>query len=294
MNRVRIRRNVVRLTATGLVGLILGGGASGLYVSAASAATTTSSPSAPTGLIHSGPATIVDGYAQGKALTHGDGNTVFSLEPPTGATCPGDSTNDQWRVQTFMVPADVAVDTIVYTSVGPYPADDPVAPIVPHAEPAGWNPLVGIDSNPVMNVLLMHNDGPGHRGAILPFTQMSFGFLDGYGVPSGTYRIGVTCTLANQPADYWDTEIIVDAPSTKAADLKWRLSTEPASVNDPPRSSSTPTLVVFLAVVVALVVAWSTLRRRRSRSIRPQRLGPPGPSPNNPDLADRQLVKEPL
>ncbi|MCU1390925.1 MAG: hypothetical protein JWL72_4263 [Ilumatobacteraceae bacterium] len=256
---------------------------------------TTAVAARPSGPVRAGDLTIVDGYAQARTLTHGDGRTIFSVTVPGGATCPGDSTNDQWRVQTFMVPANVAGNKIVYTAFGPYPADDPVSPAVPHASAPGWNALVGVDSNPVVDVLIQHNDGPGQRGVVAPFGPMSFEFLDGYGIPSGAYRVGVVCTLANVPADYWDTEVVVEATGTKSGDLLWRLSSEPASANHPAHSSGWITFGSFVVVALGALFLPLLFRRRsgtRRRAGSSRREPSAAPVARDQHLANRQPLKE--
>jgi hypothetical protein len=265
MNRARISRMVT----LGVVVVALAGRGVGSGSALADAP--------PPGLTREGGLTIVEPYAQTKPVTHGDGNTIFSVSVPADATCPGDSTNDQWRVTTFMVPSTDSMDTVQFTAFGPGP------------EEPGRYPLVGLDTNPVVEQFLQRNDVAGQPGLILPFAPMSFVFLDGQTVPNGTYRVGVACTVFDRPAMYWDTQIVVTTSSTKADDFRWRLTTVPESVNQPKHRSSWPTVLVFFALVAAAVI-WLLVRRRSPRNP-PSRPGNPSQS-GDPRPEDRHLLKE--
>jgi hypothetical protein len=113
---------------------------------------------------------------------------------------------------------------------------------------------------------LPRNDVPGQPAAIPAFPPLTFSFILGYPVPSGTYRVGVTCTLFGEAAHYWDTEIVIASSAGKAAsDLLWRLPSLPASVN---KSAKDSDWQIELAVLGLVVVIGSSIFWRRSRSAR--------------------------
>src|SRR5262245_64190200 len=72
-----------------------------------------------------GTATMVspfDGSPQaGQPLDEGGSATAFSLLLPTGAACTGDSSNSDYRVQSYFVPASVSPSSLTFDFSGPIP-----------------------------------------------------------------------------------------------------------------------------------------------------------------------------
>ena len=232
----------VRRTArSALSAILMAAVASWLGANSASAATIQP--------VRSGEAVVVDGNDGSRELTHGQSATQFSLRLPAGAACPGDSANDQWRFQSFMVPASAAPDTLHYNVAGP---DGP-----------GQFALFQVSTSPLVDVLTNQNAGPGEPGVIPALPPLSFAAFPPDVLAAGTYRIGIACTLSRQTADYWDTEIVITAsPSDKPSQFVWRLATAPASVNDSHPGSSAWLLPVGLVVLGAAALAWYLLKRR--------------------------------
>ena len=52
----------------------------------------------------------------------GGSRTAFALRLPNGASCPGDSADDGYRVNSFVVPATVRVEDIAFDGQGPTPS----------------------------------------------------------------------------------------------------------------------------------------------------------------------------
>jgi hypothetical protein len=193
--------------------------------------------------VRAGDAVIVDGDDGSAELTHGQSATQFSLQLPQGAACPGDSANDQWRFQSFMVPASDTPDTLHYNVAGP---DGP-----------GQFALFQVSTTPLVDVLTNQNAGPGEPGVIPALPPLSFAAFPPGVLPAGTYRIGIACTLSRQTADYWDTEIVLtSSPADKPSQFVWRLATAPASVKDSPPGSSGWILPVGIAVLAVVAVTW--------------------------------------
>ena len=61
---------------------------------------------------------LVDPEKTTKELTSGDTNTEFTFVIPDGASCPGDSAHDDWRVDTFIIPAAEPVP-VQFAAIGP-------------------------------------------------------------------------------------------------------------------------------------------------------------------------------
>ena len=62
---------------------------------------------------------VVD--ASGRALDDGGSLTSFSVELEGEDECPGDSANDQYRVDSYMVPVEADPTQVDYTGFGPTP-----------------------------------------------------------------------------------------------------------------------------------------------------------------------------
>jgi hypothetical protein len=188
-----------------------------------------------------------------ETLTSGDGNTVFGLRLPAGASCPGDSENDQWRVQTFIVPADVDPATLTYDSIGPV-GDGRFA-------------LYGIDTNPQVHGLTAPNGGTGLPGLIIGLRSMSFEVFPPGTLADGMYRIGVACTYFRETASYWDTVIeIARDPANRPAEMRWENAApfDPGVV-DAGESGSNSNLGLIAASGAAVVAALGLLARRSRR-----------------------------
>lgn len=224
--------------------------------------------------VRSGDAVVVDSGDGSRQLTHGQSATQFSLRLPPGAACPGDSANDQWRFQSFVVPASDTPDTLHYNVAGP---DGP-----------GQFALFQVSTSPLVDVLTNQNAGPGEPGVIPALPPLSFAAFPPGLLPAGTYRLGIACTLSRQTANYWDTEIVItSSPSDKPSQFVWRLASAPASVNDSHPGSGARLLPVSLAVLGAAGLAWYLLKRL-GRSSPPQRRVP-SRGINHPKRAPRSV-----
>ena len=201
-----------------------------------------------------GDVVIVDQYRE--ALTDGSGGTTFGLELPAGASCPGDSRNDQWRVQTFIVPAEVDPGTLTYNSIGP--------------EGSGRYALYDLDTNPVSDVLTSPNGAPGLPGLIVGLRSMSFEIFPPGTLPDGVYRVGVACTYFRDTASFWDTTIEVTRdPNDLPAELRWEVGSPPTGATSgipDDRSSGAGSfgiIVLALAAVIAAVLYFGRRSRRQ-------------------------------
>ncbi|MGB8861732.1 MAG: hypothetical protein WCC60_20930 [Ilumatobacteraceae bacterium] len=179
-------------------------------------------------------------------LSRGDEDTAFTFRLPAGTACPGDSMHDNWRVQTFMVPADADVGKLSYGVIGP--------------DGASQYALFGADDNArsYVNLLTQANGVAGQPGLIGALPRFDFVVVAGQALPSGNYRIGYACTYFGATATYWDAEIVVTAGS---GGLSWHLVGAPPAPSEPERR--TTVWVVFIAgSIAAAALAWLVLQRR--------------------------------
>jgi hypothetical protein len=210
---------------------------------------------------HAGALTIIDINGGYGPLTRGGSGSEFLLRLPTEATCPGDSAHDQWRVQTWIVPASVDPLTIGYGLRGP-------------KDPGQW-PMFDLYGAVVEQVTLPQNTAAGQPSFIPALPQMTFARFTTEMLPPGTYRVGVACTLFREMASYWDVEIVVEASAAdKPGGFVWHLAGAPAT-STPASSNATWWFVGAGALTVLVVGLVLVLRSRRHSHPTPEPSTPP-------------------
>lgn len=218
-----------------------------------------------------GDASIRSADEPGRPLEGGDASTPFVVSLPAGATCPGDSAHDQWRVQTFMVPDGVDIARLHYGGIGP-DGPDQFALFTADATQRSWDHQV-----------LPPNAVPGAPSPVPEFPAFSFAAVSVVPLTEGRYRIGAACTLFGETAHYWDASVDVSGSSDGVASaFRWTVVPVavpvpgPASATSPAPSGATgdhsPTRVLATVAVVLLVavVSVSLLFHRRARPLQPR------------------------
>jgi len=210
----------------------------------------------------SGDIVIVKAGDPSKELAHGDGSTAFVVRLPIGAVCPGDSLHDQWRIQSFMVPANTDIGTLAYGVIGP--------------EGPHQLALFGADeaAGSFTNILTPANSFAGQPGRIDTPPPFNLAIAAGEKVPSGSYRIGIACTYFGMTALYWDAEIHVDAASDgEPQQLTWELAGVAPAPADQDENGPNPAFALAgVGVITALgfVVKRNVLSRSSNRSEEPK------------------------
>ena len=171
----------------------------------------------------------------GQPLTGGGSSTAFTMTPPAGAACSGDSAAGGYRVQSFMVPSTVDPATLTFDAFGPIPAGSGAAYRQPMFSSVGSTPFVN------------RTTGTG-TGALSSLPSFSFAFLPDATrtfLPAGTYTIGYACTLGpagpTQLDRYWTTKINILASATDPLGITWTPGTTPP----PPPPPSMPTVTSY-------------------------------------------------
>lgn len=201
-----------------------------------------------------GSATVV--APGGDALDEGGSSTPFTLELPAEAACPGDSANDDYRIQSFVVPAGVDPGGLTYEST----------------KPAGeglWA-LYAVTSDPFVQGLTAIAPQAGGPGLIDQVPTFDFVVFPPGSFVEGRHHIGIACTLYNETVRYWDADIVLtDTPTDVPAQLTWEALVAPAAAS----SSSRPVLWVGLGVIVVVLIGGAVVLTRRRRSSAPAQPG---------------------
>lgn len=199
-------------------------------------------------------ATVVD--VDGAVAAKGSATSDFSLRLEDVAECPGDSANDQWRVQGFFIPVGHDVDAVMYGAAGPTSEGD-------------WT-LYGADAakSSYSNVLTAQNAAAGQPGRIDPIPIFSFGVLPAGAVTESEYHVGVACTYFGQTANWWSATLRIH--DVDGASFRWEVigvdGVGPVEVaSSPSGTDSAWPVVVGLGAVCLLVGVIAFSRRRRAR-----------------------------
>lgn len=201
--------------------------------------------------VDAGAVVIVDPERLVDPLEQLTSDTPFVLRLPDGAACPGDSYNDNWRVQSFLLPIADDPGAMLFSGVGPEGTDGD----------ARW-PLRKMSTFNFVDEFTAQNDGPGREGLILPIPTMVMTSFAPDEVPPGTYRLGIACTYDRAVARYWDTTIEVSGGEGDG-ELAWI----PDDVAfDPTDPGDTQSAVVPIVAGLMVVVGVLLLIRRRRRT----------------------------
>ena len=191
-------------------------GVAALTVAASSTLVLTAPPAHAAGTL-SGAATVTP--------NSGNSATAFALGLPAGAACPGDSANDGWRWQTYMVPASVDPSTLTFDANGPVPSG---------VGAAFRQPLYDTAFSPIVNQQTANATTPPGPGPIINIPSANYSAFAPGDIPAGVYNIGIACTLgpasATQMSSYWNVQKTFTVNATGGpAQVDWVRGTIPAA-----------------------------------------------------------------
>ncbi|GAC1593977.1 MAG: hypothetical protein NVS3B21_15540 [Acidimicrobiales bacterium] len=168
---------------------------------------------------------------------------------PSGSSCPGDSANDGYRVQSFIVPDAADVSTLTYRSVRP--------------QVAGGYALYDLITNPFSQAQTADARAPGQPGLIINIPTFSFGVFPPGSLSSGRYHVGIACSLHNDTVRYWATDLeLSSAADDQPGHFRWVVVGARATRS---RSASVPLLAGAAALsIVAGLAVW---RRRSAKPV---------------------------
>lgn len=199
---------------------------------------------------YAGEAVVVSVPDTSERLSEGGSATVFTLRLPDDASCPGDSANDQYRVQSFIVPVADDLGALTYETIKP--------------EGDGRWALYDTDTRPVVHALTEPNNGGGQPGRIGGIPPFSFAVFPPGELPDGTYHIGIACSLFKETVRHWATQLVLTAaPADEPGRLRWRLAADSGTTED---DGWGPVLILVPTAAVLAVVAIVVRGRRSPRS----------------------------
>lgn len=190
----------------------------------------------------------------GTPLESGDGTTKFFVRLPPGASCPGDSASDQWRINSFLVPVDEDPLQLLFGSSGPEPPWT-----------SGRYPLFNQDNGLAISLgMLRQNSSAGSPGLINQIPQTSFTMLALNNFAGGRYRLGIACTYFAQTTQYWDRQIVMTgAPNGQPNELTWTL---PIAAEQTSRDGGSGSSFAPWLLIIPLAAGLAVLGRRKRRS----------------------------
>lgn len=198
-----------------------------------------------------GGAIVVDAVNTDRELTAFDSTTAFRLRLPDGASCAGDSANDDYRVQTFLVPADTDLSNMKYRSRSPDGNEL-------------YRALRFVNGESSIQVPTNQNGGPGEPGLIVePALPFTFAFYSENTLPSGRWKLGVACTPVDWVVDrFWDAEVQLEAaPDVVPGGLRILVVDDGGSTVVSQSEGDFPMLPVLVASALAIGVVVILLQR---------------------------------
>jgi len=159
-------------------------------------------------------------------LNTGNSDTTFTLRLPAGATCAGDSANDGYRVQSYMVRASVNPSTLQFNAAGPTPGG---------LGASFSQPLFTTASSAYVNANTANATTPPGPGPIVNIPDFNMAVFSPGDIPAGAYNLGIACTLgpasATQMKEFWNIPITVttNVAGGGTAQVSWGVGAVPAA-----------------------------------------------------------------
>jgi hypothetical protein len=209
--------------------------------------------------------------------TSGGSATQYSIALPSGAACSGDSAGANYRVQTYMIPGSADPAGLTFDGSGPIAVSGQTR-----------TPLYSANGDPVVGALTGSAATPGGPGLISGLPTLSFAvFLPG-DVTTGTYNVGVACSVGgagpSQLDKYWNAQLNATTDATDSpANFTWTLggsgttttttgggtttTTESGTTTTTDGGTTTTTTGIVVKVGPPLVLSQDTLKAGDSVTI---------------------------
>ena len=199
----------------------------------------------------------------GASSPSGGSDSKLRFELPRGAACTGDSANAGYRIQSFLVPRSVNLDSLRFSSEGPLPSGAEIRQPLFQAD--GNNP-----GNPLIDEQTATAVPVGGPGPIIqPLPSFNFAVFPAGFLQPGDYSVGIACTLGPPSAPeqldkYWATGLSIATDPSDPGPAKIRFT---AGGTAPAASAGRSTqwwLVLPVAGVAVLALLIASRRRGSS------------------------------
>jgi len=184
------------------------------------------------------------GATAGSPITAGTSGTLFSLVPPVGASCTGDTATGGYKFSSYMVSGNVDPTTLTFGSAGPIlpaGATGYVAPLY-----ANQSPFINKNTGTATVA-----SGPGLLTGLLPFDFSVYAPDASLLFSPGVYNLGYACHKGTagptQLDQVWNIQFtFAQAPNDTVAKMSWVLGAVPptttTSTTLPPTTTTSTTL----------------------------------------------------
>lgn len=200
-----------------------------------------------------GDVVVADPVNVTRAFREGDSTSAFTFRLPEGASCPGDSANDDWRVNTFLVPADTNLNTLTYRALRP--------------DGEAYRSLRYLNGDIYVMEMTNPNPGPGQPGLITQIPPLTMAWYKAGSLAPGPYKMGIACTDAVGAVQrFWDTTVeLTEAAEVNPGGLRWRVVENTNAASTESSSIGSTTWAVLLTAIVVGIGGAMVIRRRQRR-----------------------------
>jgi len=206
---------------------------------------------------------IINPDGERQAITSGDQNTEFVVQPPDGSVCPGDTQHDGWQLVGFIIPEDDDPSTQIFTALGP--VERYVGDVTRRLA------LYRLERAPVGLANLPRNSVAGEPARIPAIPTLTFQQPATLGLAGGRYQLGIGCLHEGADlGDYWTAVVSITRPTDlKSTELTWTVE---VAAPAPESSSSLSSLALVAAAAgfaaIGVVIFRTNIRTSRRRSRR--------------------------
>jgi hypothetical protein len=198
------------------------------------------------------------------ALNSGGSGTLYGVQLPAGASCPGDSAHQGYRVDSYLVPKGVSPASVSFKTGLPskwygYIAYGEYFGAVNTAEGSGL--IVGLAPE-------------------FTWTRLTTEELFPHGQKSSTWEGGIACSNNDGVVtDYWNSQIVFTASTSDPHGFTWRVVAQPSLA--PSHSYKWLGIgLILLSILLATFAVFLSQRRGKPSSSGPAPGGPTPPGGN--------------
>jgi hypothetical protein len=197
-------------------------------------------------------AATIDGTAtitnpSGGALTYPAASTqLFTIAPPPGAVCSGNTTGNSTKEYTYLEPSGTNIQNLTVSGgiIPPYGLFDDTPAVIDAVSVASDDVVPGLPNDLAWE--------PGATDYSIKSTLLT----------TGTWEAGIACATPSGITDYWNTQVTFTANGSDSNGFVW------TAVPGDPNGGAAPEVpyAVILPLLAIAIVGGTVLVRRRRRS----------------------------